>query len=187
MKSRALTKRGNCKCYTKNGEITWPLTRAYVSQHTSHRPVSSCDLKQKRSNFRRRVSTFLQLVVALDCFIYNKLKIRITLCILFIKRVLKCFLNCCCTRGLLQESLLCQFVNIVVTVTVLFVFDGSDPFLCTDNTNLLLSRRFYGFRNSSLPPLMYEMVNATQRLPDALWILLISPSRKSLLWYLACK
>ena len=85
---------------------------------TSHRPVTSCDLKQKRSYFRRRVSTFLQLVVALDCFIYNKLKIRITLCILFIKRVLKCFLNCCCTRGLLQESLLCQFVNIVVTVTV---------------------------------------------------------------------
>ena len=28
MKSRALTKRSNCKCYTKNGEITWPLTRA---------------------------------------------------------------------------------------------------------------------------------------------------------------
>ena len=78
---------------------------------TSHRPVTSCDLKQKRSYFRRRVSTFLQLVVALDCFIYNKLKIRITLCILFIKRVLKCFLNCCCTRGLLQESLLCQFVK----------------------------------------------------------------------------
>ena len=28
MKSRALTKRSKCKCYTKNGEITWPLTRA---------------------------------------------------------------------------------------------------------------------------------------------------------------
>ena len=85
---------------------------------TSHRAVSSCDLKQERSFFRRSVSAFLQLVVALDCFIFNKLKIRITLCLIFIKIMLKCVLNCCCTRGLLQESLLCQFVNIVVTVTV---------------------------------------------------------------------
>ena len=32
---------------------------------TSHRPVTCSDLKQERSFFRRSVSTFLQLVVAL--------------------------------------------------------------------------------------------------------------------------
>ena len=65
----------------------------------------------KEGRFFVGVSQHLQLVVALDCFIFNKLKIRITVCLLFIKRMLKCFLNCCCTRGLLQESLLCQFVK----------------------------------------------------------------------------
>ena len=91
-------------------EQLWMGGRREVSV-SSHRPVTSCDLKQERSFFRRSVSTFLQLVVALDCFIFNKLKIRITVCLLFIKRMLKCFLNCCCTRGLLQENLLCQLVK----------------------------------------------------------------------------
>ena len=70
----------------------------------------------KEGRFFVGVSQHLQLVVALDCFIFNKLKIRITLCLIFIKLMLKCVLNCCCSRGLPQESLLCQFVNIVVTV-----------------------------------------------------------------------
>ena len=97
-------------------EQLWMGRRREVSV-TSHRPVTSCYLEQERSFFVG-VSQHLQLVVALDCFIFNKLKIRITLCLIFIKLMLKCVLNCCCTRGLLQESLLCQFVNIVVTVTV---------------------------------------------------------------------
>lgn len=40
------------------------------------------------------------------------------------------------------------------TMSVCKYCRDSDPFLCTDNTNLLLSRRFYGIRNSSLPPSM---------------------------------
>ena len=66
-------------------EQLWMGMRREVSV-TSHKPVTSCYLEQEKS-------------------------FRITLCLIFIKLMLKCFLNCCCTRGLLQESLLCQFVK----------------------------------------------------------------------------